>query len=102
MQLDLNTLQKEVYQNKVNHHFNVTDTNFELLLMHGELNELFRGILKHDQANIQEEIADVAIYLLGLAEILHVDLGQAIVDKLRIDEQRVYEKDGSKHLKGTD
>lgn len=46
MQLDLNTLQKEVYQNKVNHHFNVTDTNFELLLMHGELNELFRGILK--------------------------------------------------------
>ncbi|ERL64594.1 MazG-like family protein [Schleiferilactobacillus shenzhenensis] len=100
MKLDITALQKEVYANKVAHHFNTTDTNFELLLMHGEMTELFHAILNKDQTNVQEEMADVAIYLLGLAEIMHVDLGQAIVDKLAIDEQRVYTADGRKHLKG--
>jgi NTP pyrophosphatase (non-canonical NTP hydrolase) len=39
---------------------------------------------------IGEELADVAIYLLGLAEILDVDLGNEILLKMEKNEKRVY------------
>ena len=37
--VDLKQLQKEVYQNKVNHNFNVTDINLEFCLTYEELGE---------------------------------------------------------------
>ena len=39
---------------------------------------------------IGEELADVAIYLYGIAEILGVDLGKSIDRKMKINEERVY------------
>lgn len=38
---DLNDLQKQVYQNKLDKHFNVTDVSMEFALTYGELR---RGI----------------------------------------------------------
>ncbi len=43
MKVDVSELQKRVIQNKVNHGFNTTDIKFELLLLHGEIAELFKG-----------------------------------------------------------
>lgn len=37
---------------------------------------------------VSDELADVAIYLLRLADELGVDLGRAVVDKLRANERR--------------
>jgi dCTP diphosphatase len=37
---------------------------------------------------IQHEMADVAIYLLELASVLHIDLGEAILAKLKINATR--------------
>ena len=37
--VDLRKLQKEIYQNKVNKGFNVTDVNMELCLTYGEIAE---------------------------------------------------------------
>ena len=37
--IDFKKLQKDVYQNKVNHGFNVTDLNMEFCLAYGELGE---------------------------------------------------------------
>ena len=37
-----------------------------------------------------EELADVAIYLLGLAEILHIDLGAEVERKMEINRRRRY------------
>src|SRR5215467_1809732 len=37
---------------------------------------------------IEEEIADIAIYLLELADNLQIDLGRAIEDKLRVNAKR--------------
>lgn len=84
-------LQQRAYQNKLNHHFNVTDINLEFCLLYGEVAEAYEA-WNENHADLDEELADIGIYLLGLAEILHIDLGQAIVNKMTKNEQRVYPK----------
>lgn len=87
---DWKQLQKEVYQNKVDHHFNVTDVCEEFCLLHGELAEAYAAYDKK-KPDLGEELADVAIYLLGLAEILHVDLEAEVLRKMEINRRRRYE-----------
>lgn len=89
--IDLKKLQKEVYQNKVNHGFNVTDVNMEFCLAYGELGEAYMAWLKKEN-DLGEEIADVAIYLLGISEILGIDLGKEIVNKINKNKKRVYKE----------
>lgn len=90
MIIDTKKLQKAVIENKKKHNFNTTDVNFELLLLYGEVNELFQAWLKEDQENINEELADVAIFLLGISEMLGSDLGEDIVKKMVINAKRKY------------
>ncbi|MDF7638936.1 MazG-like family protein [Lactobacillus sp. ESL0791] len=99
MIIDTKELQKQVIANKLKHGFNTTDIKFELLLLYGEVNELFEGWLKKDHDNIDEELADVGIFLLGIAEMLHSDLGEDIVEKIKINDKRVYDKNGHKEIK---
>ncbi len=40
------------------------------------------------QSRLGEEMADVLLYLLRLADVVGVDLAQAAVDKLRVNEER--------------
>ena len=77
--VDLKELQKIVYQNKVDHNFNVTDIPFEFCLLMTEVAEAFRS---RETSEYGEELADIAIYLLGLAEIGGVDLEKEIVRKI--------------------
>jgi len=93
--MSLQAMQKAAFANKQAHGFNTTDVKFEMLLMYGEVNELFKGWLKDDDDNIGEELADIQIYLLGLAEILGHDLAAETEKKLAINAQRVY-RDGQK------
>lgn len=96
MILDTKKLQKEIIiQNKKEHGFNTTDIKFELLLLYGEVNELFQAWLKDDDQNIGEELADVAIFLLGIAEILDKDLGVEIIEKMKVNKNRIY-RNGNK------
>ena len=82
-------------ENKKKHGFNTTDIEFELLRLHGEANELFEAWRKNNKKNINEELADVGIFLLGIAEMLESDLGEDIVNKMKINEKRIY-KNGVK------
>jgi uncharacterized protein YabN with tetrapyrrole methylase and pyrophosphatase domain len=92
--VDLQALQKRVYQNKVNQGFNVTDVYMEFCYTHGELSEAFLAYAKKKD-DLGEELADVALYLLGLAEILGIDLETEILRKAEINERRRYiQKDG--------
>ena len=77
-------------ENKKKHGFNTTDIEFELLRLHGEANELFEAWRKNNKKNINEELADVGIFLLGIAEMLGSDLGEDIVNKMKINEKRIY------------
>ena len=87
--VDLMELQKAVYQNKLDKNFNVTDVSKEFCYTFGELSEAFEAYSKK-KADLGEELADVALYLLGLAEILGVNLEAEILRKLEINKARRY------------
>ena len=87
--VDLNKLQKDIYQNKVNKGFNISDINKEFCLTYGEVAEAYEAWRKK-QTDVGEEIADVVIYLLGLSEILNVDLENEILKKVNKNKHRQY------------
>lgn len=96
--MELQEMQKKVYQNKINHGFNVTDVPQEFCYLYGEVSEAYDAYLKKKD-DLDLELADVAIYLLGLSEILGVDLKEAIEKKMKINEKRTYVKDGKSFKK---
>ncbi len=89
--VDLKQLQKSVYQNKINHGFNITDINFEFCLAYNEMAEAYSAWLKNKD-DLGEELADVVIFLMGISEILKIDLEQEIICKIEKNKKRVYKK----------
>ena len=87
--MDLREMQKVVYKNKVDKGFNVTDINKEFCLLYGEVAEAYEAWIKKKEV-LGEELADIAIYLLGLSEILGVDLASEIENKIEINQEREY------------
>ena len=69
MSVELKKLQEEVMRNKIEKGFNTTD--------------------------VAEEFADVAIFLLGMCEILGYDLESELVRKIEINKNRKYKKEKS-------
>lgn len=89
--INLKKLQKDIFDNKVAKGFNTTDVNFEFGLTYGELAEAFTAYRKK-LPDLGEELADVAIYLFGLAAILNIDLEDEILKKVEKNKKREYEK----------
>lgn len=89
--MDLNKLQKEVWQNKVKKNFNTTNVNLEFNLLQTEIAEAFRAYL-NKQKNLGEELADVAIYLFALAKMLKINLGDEIFKKIKKNKKREYRR----------
>ena len=87
--VDLKKLQKEIYQNKVDKGFNITDVNKEFCLLYGEVSEAYDA-WKKKKDDLGEELADVAIYLMGLSEMLGFDLSDEIEKKVSKNEKRIY------------
>ena len=87
--MDLREAQKAVYKNKLNKGFNVTDVNKEFCLLYGEVAEAYEAWRKK-QDHVGEELADIAINLLGLSEILGIDLASEIENKMEINQDREY------------
>ena len=87
--LDTQKLQQEIYANKVAKGFNLTDVPFEICMLHEEVAEAYRAYRKK-LPDLGEELADVAIYLLGLAQILNIDLEKEILNKMEVNRNRVY------------
>lgn len=87
--MELQEMQKKVYQNKINHGFNVTNVEQEFCYLYGEVAEAYDAYLKKKE-DLGLELADIAIYLLGLSEILGYDLKEQIETKMSINEKRKY------------
>lgn len=87
--MDLKEAQKAVYRNKAEKGFNVTDVNKEFCLLYGEVAEAYEAYRKKKD-DLGEELADIAIYLLGLSEILNIDLALEIEKKMEINKEREY------------
>ena len=96
--MDLKKLQKEIYQNKVDKGFNTTDVNKEFCLLYGEVGEAYDTYRK-GKDDLGEELADIAIYLLGLSEILGKDLEEEIKNKVQINKNRKYKDVNGKKIK---
>ena len=89
--MDIREMQKRAYENKVKHNFNTTNVDMEFCLLYGEVGEAYEAwIKKHD--NMSEELADVAIYVFGLAQMTGVDLQTEVEKKMAINEKREYVK----------
>ena len=89
--VNLTELQKEVMRNKLEKGFNTTDVALEFCRAHEELSEAFSKFSKN-QEGVAEEFADVAIFLLGMCEILGYDLENELVRKIEINKNRKYKK----------
>ena len=87
--MNVKEVQKQIYQNKVEKHWNTSSIETELCLMQGEIAEFYEAYRKH-LPGIGEELADAAIYLLGIAEILQIDLEKEIERKVSINRHRQY------------
>ena len=46
-----------------------------------------------DRAELASELADVTLYLLQLASICQIDLEQAVLDKLKVNYTRTWDKE---------
>ena len=77
--------------NKIRHGFNTTDICKEFCLLYGEVSEAYEAYRKKKD-DLGEELADVAIYLLGISEILNINLETEILKKIDINSKRKYEK----------
>jgi dCTP diphosphatase len=76
----------------------------------GELAELLQWVRHEDQATVirqqalqgrlAEEMSDVLLYLLRLADVVGIDLAQAAADKLQANEER-FPPDGHKGVAPT-
>ena len=62
---------------------------FLLLILLGEVAEAYDA-WKKKKDDLNEELADVAIYLMGLSEMLGFDLADEIEKKVSKNEKRVY------------
>ena len=88
-------LQKRIYDNKVKHGFNLTNIEQEFCLLYGEVGEAYEAWLKKkDKTELGSELADIAIFLYGLSEMLDFDLGAEMEKKMTINEKRVYKDIG--------
>jgi NTP pyrophosphatase (non-canonical NTP hydrolase) len=65
--------------------------NEEFIHAHEELAEASAAYRKK-LPDLGEELADVTIYLLGIAEVLNIDLEKEIVDKIEKNRKREYTK----------
>lgn len=64
-----------------------------LSLEANEVLELFQWGEEADPDELRGELADVMLYLIQLASLSDIDLGQAVLDKLAVNEARTWDDD---------
>ena len=87
--MQMKAVQKEIFENKVRHGFNTTNITEEFCRLYGEVGEAYDAFYKGTD-NFAEELADVAIFLMGIAEISGIDLEEEILKKVEKNKSRKY------------
>ena len=99
--MDLKQMQKEIWKNKLEKGFNMTNVEKEFCLLYGEVAEAFEAYRKKKD-DLNEELADVAIYLMSLSEMLGYDLADEIQKKISKNVKRVYKKVDGVYIRVSD
>ena len=101
--IDIDEKQKEVVKNKKNHGWKLGDIKSEFLLLYGEVAEAYDAYNKNfEKEDLGSELADIAIYLLGISEMLGFSLAEEIVKKMETNSHRIYKKVDGKTIKVDD
>ncbi len=101
--IDLDNCQKRILDNKIKKGFNTTNIDKEFCLLSGEVAEAFEAWnKKFDKEELGSELADVAIFLMGISQLLGFSLEDEINKKLDINEKRVYKNVNGVMLKNQD
>jgi len=88
--LEIRDAQQRAWDNKIAKGFNTTDVTLEFGLLTAEVGEAFTAWRKR-LPDFGEELADVALYLMSLAEMNGIELDIEIERKIAKNEQRVYQ-----------
>jgi NTP pyrophosphatase (non-canonical NTP hydrolase) len=95
----LKYIQKEIYKNKVDRGFNITDIGKEIILMTEELGELARAYKNSDKKQAKEidnrealidAIGDLMVYCLGLCEMMGVDSEEVLEKIIKSNSKRTH------------
>jgi NTP pyrophosphatase (non-canonical NTP hydrolase) len=92
--LDIESVQQQAWDNKLAKGFNTTDVALEFGLLTAEISEAFTAWLKQ-LPDFGEELADVLIYLAGLAQMTGIHLSGEVERKLAKNAARTYRVDAS-------
>lgn len=90
--MEIRTAQEQAWANKIEKGFNVTDVPLEFGLLTAEVGEAFTAWRKR-LPDFGEELADVFLYLVALAEMNGVDLDDEVARKLEKNRRRAYARD---------
>ena len=99
--MNMKEVQKQIWQNKLNKGFNTTDVNKEFCFLYGEVGEAYEAWRKKKE-DLGEELADIAIYLMGLSEMLGFDLEEEIKNKISKNEKRIYKNVDGTNIRVSD
>jgi NTP pyrophosphatase (non-canonical NTP hydrolase) len=97
----LDELQEYIWQMNIERGFNTEDPSKKLVMLMEEVGELAKATRRHvgmkftsttRQTEIEEELADVQIVLLGLASLLGVNMKDAVTAKEHKNRERIWEK----------
>ena len=91
--MSLKQIQQEIIENKRRQGFNTTNIEQEFCYLYGEVGEAYEAYYKQ-KPTFPEELADVAIFLLGIAEIKGIDLEAEITKKVEANKTRHYQFNG--------
>lgn len=93
------TLQKYVLDMNIERNFDLKDVTKTMLLLTEEVGELAKAVRKHvgmhfstttSTKDIREELADVQIVLLSVANILGEDMYTAVIEKEKKNQSRLW------------
>lgn len=88
--MEIRDAQQRAWDNKITKGFNTTNVTLEFGLLTAEVGEAFTAWRKQ-LPDFGEELADVALYLMSLAEMNSIDLDVEIERKIAKNERRVYQ-----------
>jgi NTP pyrophosphatase (non-canonical NTP hydrolase) len=89
--LELREAQKRAWDNKVTKGFNIHDVPLEFGLLTAEVGEAFTAWRKR-LPDLGEELADIAIYLMAIAEMNGIDLDTEVANKIAKNATRTYQR----------
>lgn len=82
-------IQAAAWENKLAKGFNISDVPLEFGLLTAEIGEAFTAWRK-DLPDYGEELADIFLYLVAVAEMTGIDLADAVTRKMAVNAARTY------------